>query len=46
MFGPDWSQIQQTWLHRLGNLTLTGNNSTYKDKGPCREANRTEWVSA
>lgn len=32
MLGPDWRQIQQTWLHRLGNLTLTGYNSTYSDK--------------
>jgi predicted transport protein len=29
--GPDWEQVQQTWLHRLGNLTLTGYNSEYSD---------------
>jgi uncharacterized protein with ParB-like and HNH nuclease domain/predicted transport protein len=29
--GPDWKRIQQTWLHTLGNLTLTGYNSQYSD---------------
>jgi predicted transport protein len=29
--GPDWKEIQQTWLHTLGNLTLTGYNSEYSD---------------
>lgn len=29
--GPDWKRIQQTWLHTLGNLTLTGYNSEYSD---------------
>ena len=29
--GPDWEQVHQTWLHRLGNLTLTGYNSEYSD---------------
>ena len=32
MLGSDWKTIQETWLHRLGNLTLTGYNSTYSDK--------------
>lgn len=32
MLGPDWQNIQQTWLHRLGNLTLTGYNSRYSDR--------------
>lgn len=32
MLGADWKSIQQTWLHRLGNLTLTGYNSTYSDR--------------
>lgn len=32
MLGPTWNEVQQTWLHRLGNLTLTGYNSTYSDK--------------
>ncbi|NYT79075.1 DUF262 domain-containing protein [Alcaligenaceae bacterium] len=31
MLGDDWVQIQQDWLHRLGNLTLTGYNPEYKD---------------
>lgn len=30
--GSDWERIQQTWLHTLGNLTLTGYNSEYSDK--------------
>lgn len=29
--GPEWPRIQQTWLHTLGNLTLTGYNSEYSD---------------
>jgi uncharacterized protein with ParB-like and HNH nuclease domain len=29
--GPDWETIQDTWLHTLGNLTLTGYNSEYSD---------------
>ena len=29
--GPDWQQIQQKYLHTLGNLTLTGYNSEYSD---------------
>ncbi|MCY1168476.1 hypothetical protein D9M73_84730 [compost metagenome] len=29
--GPEWHRIQQTWLHTLGNLTLTGYNSEYSD---------------
>src|SRR6266404_3439525 len=32
MLGEDWKEIQKTWVHRLGNLTLTGYNSTYSDK--------------
>lgn len=31
--GADWSRVQQTWLHTLGNLTLTGYNSEYSDHG-------------
>lgn len=27
MLGPQWREIQQAWLHRLGNLTLSGFNS-------------------
>ena len=30
--GPEWKQIQETWLHTLGNLTLTGYNSEYSDR--------------
>lgn len=32
MLGKDWKKVQETWLHRLGNLTLTGYNSTYSDR--------------
>lgn len=32
MLGEDWKKVRQTWLHRLGNLTLTGYNSTYSDR--------------
>jgi uncharacterized protein with ParB-like and HNH nuclease domain/predicted transport protein len=30
--GSDWQRIQQTWLHTLGNLTLTGYNSELSDR--------------
>ncbi|NLX48593.1 MAG: DUF262 domain-containing protein [Methanospirillum sp.] len=30
--GPDWERIQGTWLHTLGNLTLTAYNSEYSDR--------------
>ncbi len=30
--GPDWKQVQDTWLHTLGNLTLTGYNQSYSDR--------------
>ncbi len=30
--GPDWERVQQTYLHTLGNLTLTGYNSEYSDR--------------
>ena len=30
--GGEWERIQQTWLHTLGNLTLTGYNSEYSDR--------------
>ena len=29
--GPDWKRVHDTWLHTLGNLTLTGYNSEYSD---------------
>jgi uncharacterized protein with ParB-like and HNH nuclease domain/predicted transport protein len=30
--GSDWERIHETWLHTLGNITLTGYNSEYSDK--------------
>lgn len=30
--GDDWQRVQRTWLHTLGNLTLTGYNSEYSDR--------------
>ncbi len=30
--GEDWRNVQETWLHTLGNLTLTGYNTEYSDK--------------
>jgi uncharacterized protein with ParB-like and HNH nuclease domain/predicted transport protein len=30
--GSDWERIQKTYLHTLGNLTLTGYNSEYSDR--------------
>ena len=30
--GEDWQRIQKTWLHTLGNLTLTAYNSDYSDR--------------
>ncbi|CAG1000505.1 hypothetical protein METP2_03224 [Methanosarcinales archaeon] len=30
--GPDWQRIQKTYLHSLGNLTLTGYNPEYSDR--------------
>ena len=32
MLGSDWKTVQEAWLHRLGNLTLTGYNSNYSDR--------------
>lgn len=32
MLGENWKDVQKTWLHRLGNLTLTGYNTTYSDR--------------
>ena len=34
--GPEWHRVQETWLHTLGNLTLTGYNAEYSDR-PFRE---------
>lgn len=30
--GEDWQRIQQTWLHTIGNLTLTAYNSDFSDR--------------
>lgn len=32
ILGEDWKRVHETWLHTLGNLTLTGYNSEYSDK--------------
>jgi len=32
MLGEHWQQVQETYLHTLGNLTLTGYNSELSDK--------------
>ena len=32
MLGEDWQTVQQLWLHRLGNITLTGYNAEYSDR--------------
>lgn len=32
MLGGDWRDIHNTWLHRLGNLTLTAYNTRYSNK--------------
>lgn len=32
MLGENWQSDQKTWVHRLGNLTLTGYNSSYSDR--------------
>lgn len=31
VLGTEWKRIQETYLHRLGNLTLTGYNERYSD---------------
>ncbi len=30
--GAEWERIRGTWLHTIGNLTLTGYNSEYSDR--------------
>lgn len=32
VLGEEWQRIQQTWLHTLGNLTLTAYNSDYSHR--------------
>lgn len=38
--GPEWQRVQQTWLHTLGNLTLTGYNSELSDLPFLRKRDR------
>ncbi len=38
MLGEHWQEVRREWLHRLGNLTLTGYNSSYSDR-PFSEKN-------
>jgi predicted transport protein len=35
--GHDWKTVQKTWLHTLGNLTLTGYNPEYSDRPFCEK---------
>lgn len=30
--GRDWKRVQETWVHTIGNLTLTGYNPEYSDR--------------
>jgi len=30
--GAEWKRVHESWLHTLGNLTLTGYNSEYNDR--------------
>ena len=30
--GAEWERVQETWVHTLGNLTLTGYNAEYSDR--------------
>jgi len=32
MLGTDWNHVHETWLHRLGNVTLTAYNQKYSDR--------------
>ena len=32
MLGKNWEEVHQTWLHRLGNLTLTAYNGRYSNR--------------
>lgn len=38
--GEDWARIHETWLHRLGNLTLTAYNSEMSNKSFVSKAGR------
>jgi len=35
--GPEAEQVQERWLHTLGNLTLTGYNSEYSNRAFCEK---------
>lgn len=35
--GEEWPRVQETWLHTLGNLTLTGYNAEYSDRPFCEK---------
>ena len=37
--GADWEHIQKTYLHTIGNLTLTGYNSEYSDRSFTKKLN-------
>ena len=39
--GSEWERIQNTYLHTLGNLTLTGYNSEYSDRPFIEKRNMT-----
>ena len=41
MLGLDWEEVHGTWLHRLGNLTLTAYNSTLSNR-PFEEKKTTD----
>ncbi len=32
MLGDSWKAVQEEWVHRLGNITLTGYNPEYSDR--------------
>ena len=44
--GPEWRRIWQTYLHTLGNLTLTGYNSEYGDRFFRRKTRHGRWIRA
>ena len=40
VLGGDWARVHETWLHRLGNLTLTAYNSEMSNKSFVSKAGR------
>ncbi|WP_158256090.1 DUF262 domain-containing protein [Corynebacterium sp. 13CS0277] len=30
--GPNWERVHRTWIHSLGNLTITGYNTSYSNR--------------